>query len=75
MRDEVELICSDIALIFNGKLAAQGSMQTIFKDMEDVTVELEVEDELVELELVLDEDVEEELVEDDVELLDVLMLD
>ncbi len=40
---EVELICSDIALIFNGKLAAQGSMSTIFQDMEDVSVELEVE--------------------------------
>jgi len=41
---EVELICSDIALIFNGKLAAQGSMNTIFNEMEDVTVELEVRD-------------------------------
>ena len=39
---EVELICSDIALIFNGKLAAQGAMNTIFNDMEDVVVELEV---------------------------------
>ncbi|NQV16663.1 ABC transporter ATP-binding protein [bacterium] len=41
---EVELICSDIALIFNGKLAAQGAMSTIFQDMQDVVVELEVED-------------------------------
>ncbi|MCF7824281.1 MAG: ABC transporter ATP-binding protein [Candidatus Marinimicrobia bacterium] len=41
---EVELICSDIALIFNGKLAAQGSMATMFSEMEHVTVELEVED-------------------------------
>ncbi len=41
---EVELICSDIALIFNGKLAAQGSMHTIFRDIDNVTVELEVED-------------------------------
>ncbi|MCF7921388.1 MAG: ABC transporter ATP-binding protein [Candidatus Marinimicrobia bacterium] len=41
---EVELICSDIALIFNGKLAAQGSMQNIFDNIGDVTVELEVED-------------------------------
>ncbi|MEA3286241.1 MAG: ABC transporter ATP-binding protein [Candidatus Marinimicrobia bacterium] len=40
---EVELICSDIALIFNGKLAAQGSLSTIFQKMEQVTVELEVE--------------------------------
>ncbi len=40
---EVELICSDIALIFNGKLAAQGSLSTIFQKMENVTVELEVE--------------------------------
>ncbi len=41
---EVELICSDIALIFSGKIAAQGSLSTIFQNMEDVTVELEVED-------------------------------
>ena len=41
---EVELICSDIALIFNGKLAAQGSMASIFSSIENVTVELEVED-------------------------------
>jgi len=41
---EVELICSDIALIFNGKLAAQGSMANIFSELENVTVELEVED-------------------------------
>ncbi len=41
---EVELICSDIALIFNGKLAAQGSMSTMFREIEGVTVELEVED-------------------------------
>ncbi|MCF7808632.1 MAG: ABC transporter ATP-binding protein [Candidatus Marinimicrobia bacterium] len=41
---EVELICSDIALIFNGKLAAQGPMQSIFNAMEEVTVELEVQD-------------------------------
>ncbi|NQV30999.1 MAG: ABC transporter ATP-binding protein [Candidatus Marinimicrobia bacterium] len=41
---EVELICSDIALIFNGKLAAQGSMSTIFRDIDAVTVELEVDD-------------------------------
>ena len=41
---EVELICSDIALIFNGKLAAQGPMHSIFREMEEVTVELEVED-------------------------------
>jgi len=41
---EVELICSDIALIFNGKLAAQGPMHSIFREMETVTVELEVED-------------------------------
>lgn len=40
---EVELICSDIALIFNGKLAAQGPMHSIFKEMEEVTVELEVD--------------------------------
>jgi len=38
---EVELICSDIALIFNGKLAAQGSIKTIFNEMEAVSVELE----------------------------------
>jgi len=43
---EVELICSDIALIFNGKLAAQGSLDSIFSNMQDVTVELEVEDTL-----------------------------
>jgi len=43
---EVELICSDIALIFNGKIAAQGSLSTIFQDMDEVTVELEVEDTL-----------------------------
>ncbi len=41
---EVELICSDIALIFNGKLAAQGSMNKIFRDIDKVSVELEVED-------------------------------
>ena len=41
---EVELICSDIALIFNGKLAAQGSMQNIFREIDNVTIELEVED-------------------------------
>ncbi len=41
---EVELICSDIALIFNGKLAAQGSMSTIFREIDAVTVELEVDD-------------------------------
>ena len=41
---EVELICSDIALIFNGKLAAQGSMQSIFREIDNVTIELEVED-------------------------------
>lgn len=41
---EVELICSDIALIFNGKLAAQGSMQNIFSEVDNVTIELEVED-------------------------------
>jgi len=41
---EVELICSDIALIFNGKLAAQGSMQSIFREIERVNIELEVED-------------------------------
>lgn len=41
---EVELICSDIALIFNGKLAAQGSMHNIFTQIDDVTIELEVED-------------------------------
>lgn len=41
---EVELICSDIALIFNGKLAAQGSMNTIFKEIDNVNVELEIED-------------------------------
>ncbi len=41
---EVELICSDIALIFNGRLAAQGSMRTIFSGIDNVTVELEVED-------------------------------
>ncbi len=41
---EVELICSDIALIFNGKLAAQGSMRTIFREIDAVTVELEVDD-------------------------------
>lgn len=41
---EVELICSDIALIFNGKLAAQGSMHSIFRDIEKVNIELEVED-------------------------------
>ncbi len=41
---EVELICSDIALIFNGKLAAQGAMQNIFREIDNVTIELEVED-------------------------------
>jgi len=41
---EVELICSDIAMIFNGKLAAQGSINTIFSNMDSVTVELEVAD-------------------------------
>ncbi|MBC8376492.1 MAG: ABC transporter ATP-binding protein [FCB group bacterium] len=41
---EVELICSDIALIFNGKLAAQGSMRDIFREIDNVTIELEVED-------------------------------
>lgn len=41
---EVELICSDIALIFNGKLAAQGSMHNIFREVDDVVIELEVED-------------------------------
>jgi len=41
---EVEMICSDIALIFNGKLAAQGSMSTIFREINEVTVEFEVED-------------------------------
>jgi len=41
---EVELICSDIALIFNGKLAAQGAMHSIFKNMDDVVIELEVQD-------------------------------
>ncbi len=43
---EVELICSDIALIFNGEIAAQGSLSTIFQHMDEVTVELEVEDTL-----------------------------
>lgn len=41
---EVELICSDIALIFNGKIAAQGAMHSIFKEMDEVSVELEVQD-------------------------------
>ena len=41
---EVELICSDIALIFTSKLAAQGSMQNIFREIDKVTIELEVED-------------------------------
>lgn len=41
---EVELICSDIALIFNGKLAAQGAMHNIFREIDNVTIELEVED-------------------------------
>jgi ABC-type multidrug transport system ATPase subunit len=40
----VELICSDIALIFNGKLAAQGSLDSIFSTMQEVTIELEVRD-------------------------------
>jgi len=40
---EVELICSDIALIFNGKLAAQGSMHNIFREIDNVVIELEVE--------------------------------
>lgn len=40
---EVELICSDIALIFNGKLAAQGSMDSLFRGIDQVTVEFEVD--------------------------------
>lgn len=40
---EVELICTDIALIFNGKLAAQGPMSSIFKEVNEISVELEVE--------------------------------
>jgi ABC-type multidrug transport system ATPase subunit len=43
---EVELICSHIALIFNGKLAAQGAINSIFSDLDEVTVELEVRDEV-----------------------------
>ncbi len=51
---EVELICSDIALIFNGKVAAQGAMKTFFQDMDEVTVELEVENSIATLKFLED---------------------
>lgn len=41
---EVEDICSDIALIFNGQLAAQGGLNDIFQNLEKVQVTLETDE-------------------------------
>ncbi len=38
---EVEDICTDIALIFNGRLAAQGPLDIIFRNLDQVQVSLE----------------------------------
>ena len=60
---EVELICSHIAMIFDGKLAAQGSMDSIFSNLDQVTVELEVKDPLAAQKILKDSDLVSDLKE------------
>lgn len=43
MLHEVEEICTDFALIFNGRLSASGPIESIYAGMEMVTVDLEVD--------------------------------
>lgn len=40
---EVEEMCTDIALIFNGELAAQGSIRELFQHLGEITMDLDVE--------------------------------
>jgi len=40
---EVEEMCTDIALIFNGELAAQGAIRDLFQHLGEITMDLDVE--------------------------------
>jgi ABC-type multidrug transport system ATPase subunit len=40
---EVEEICSHVGLIFNGKMENQGSIETIFSSIDQVTIDLEID--------------------------------